>query len=228
MRHEPSIRTETMLWAGISVLATAVLLAQVAARGAGNSPTPASLASARQVPASMAGVVSDATPMPSAEASGDASGSLLVEAVVQIESGGRPDCVGLHGERGLMQIRAATWQEVTQNLFGDAVPFERAFDPVINRQVGHAYLEYLGRHVDRHQDRWQSDRRSLILACYNAGPSRVLRSGFDLGQLPSSTRSYVQRATALHDHLLSSETPAVRVVARVVPPADASLLPLGS
>ena len=127
---------------------------------------------------------------------------LLVDSVTQVESLGNPRMVGRHGERGLMQIKAGAWGDVTSRLFGRRVSFDRAFEPKLNQQVGSAYLADLQRFLARHNKVWKSDERSLLLACYNAGPERVKRAGFDLRRLPAHTRDYVKRASNLHDALL--------------------------
>ena len=127
---------------------------------------------------------------------------LLVDSVTQVESAGNPRMVGRHGERGLMQIKAGAWGDVTSRLFGRRVSFDRAFEPKLNQQVGAAYLADLQRFLARHNKVWKSDERSLLLACYNAGPERVKRAGFDLRRLPAHTRDYVKRASNLHDALL--------------------------
>ncbi len=128
---------------------------------------------------------------------------LFVEAVIQIESAGKPDVIGKAGERGLMQIKRETWREVTTQLFGKPVSFSRAFEPELNRQVGQAYLRMLVAFLYQHQEEWQSDMRSLLLASYNAGPTHVREVGFDLRRLPASTQDYVDRAMALHDFFLT-------------------------
>ncbi len=128
---------------------------------------------------------------------------LLVESVTQVESAGNPRMVGGHGERGLMQIKAETWSDTTRKLFGNRVPFSRAFEGKLNQQVGSAYLDHLQTFLSRHQRLWRADERSLLLACYNAGPERVRRAGFDLRRLPAHTQDYVKRASALHDALLA-------------------------
>lgn len=134
----------------------------------------------------------------------------LVEAVIQIESGGKSQKVGRAGERGVMQIKHETWKQVTCGLFGRALPFDQAFDPKVNRRVGKAYLAKLQIFLKVNKSRWRSDERSLLLACYNAGPTRVIEAGFNTESLSSSTRSYVERATAMHEYYLAEEATAIR------------------
>ena len=134
----------------------------------------------------------------------------LVEAIVQIESNGDPLKVGRHGERGLMQIKAGTWRDMTVRLFGQPLPFDQAFDPALNRRVGTAYLAYLQESLLPRQTEWKADERSLLLAAYNAGPGCLRKSGFDLARMPLQTRDYVERASALHDAYLADVASAVR------------------
>jgi soluble lytic murein transglycosylase-like protein len=139
-------------------------------------------------------------------------GELLVETIAQIESAGNPRMVGLKGERGLMQIKERTWSEVTRRHFGKRIPFSRAFEPELNKRVGAAYLNDLQAFLHRHRCKWKADERSLLLACYNAGPERVRQAGFDIRRLSASTRDYVARGSALHEALLRDHNISPRAV----------------
>ena len=134
----------------------------------------------------------------------------LVDAIIQIESNGNPLKVGRHGERGLMQIKSGTWRDMTTRLFGKPLPFEQAFDPVMNRRVGTAYLAFLQERILPRQNEWLADERTLLLAAYNAGPGRLAKSRFDLARMPSQTQDYVERASALHDAYLEQMAEAFR------------------
>jgi soluble lytic murein transglycosylase-like protein len=138
------------------------------------------------------------------------SGERLVDAIIQVESQGDPQCVGRMGERGLMQIRAATWRAVTREIFGRPQPFQKAFDPALNRRVGRAYLAQLQEYIAQHRARWQADELSLLIAAYNAGPTCLRQKGFSLKRLPESTRDYVERVRNLHAALLITRTAQVR------------------
>ena len=134
--------------------------------------------------------------------------SLFIEAIVQVESRGESDCVGLAGERGLMQIQETTWNEVTRDLFDEAVSFDSAFDSVLNRQVGAAYLAYLDGFLGERRNEWNGMTiHAMLAACYNAGPTCVARAGFDLERLPLITQSYVERVTALYGYYLRQDAP---------------------
>lgn len=170
---------------------------------------------AADLPASI-GVVSQSAPQrrPAAALDQRLIADLLVDSIVQIESGGNARMVGSKGERGLMQIKADTWSEVTRRHYGGRIPFNHAFESDTNRKVGAAYLNDLQLFLARHRASWKADERSLLLACYNAGPERVRQCGFDIRRLPASTRDYITRGSALHDALLGDNNisaSAVRV-----------------
>jgi hypothetical protein len=148
--------------------------------------------------------------------------ALLVDAIIQIESHGDARKVGRHGERGLMQLKAGTWRDMTIRLFGRPRPFDQAFDPVLNRRVGTAYLAFLQERLLLRQAQWKSDERSLLLAAYNGGPRRLMESNFDLAGMPRQTRDYVERASALHDTYLNDVAGLARprrMAALIVPSA---------
>jgi hypothetical protein len=136
--------------------------------------------------------------------------SLLVDAIIVIESNGDPQKVGRHGERGLMQIRAGTWRDMTARMFGQPLPFDRAFEPGLNRRVGTAYLAYLQEKLLPRRPEWKADERSLLLAAYNGGPGRLRKAGFDPRRLSHQTRDYVERTSAIHDVLLADLAGPVR------------------
>ncbi|MCX7006954.1 MAG: lytic transglycosylase domain-containing protein [Kiritimatiellaeota bacterium] len=131
------------------------------------------------------------------------SGEKLVDAIILVESQGNTQRVGSMGERGLMQIRLATWREVTRNIFGRPQPFQKAFDGALNRRVGSAYLAQIQTQLGQHRTAWQSDERTLLIAAYNAGPTLLAQKNYDLKKLPASTRDYVERVTNLHDAMLA-------------------------
>lgn len=147
---------------------------------------------------------------PMAEVAAEQNALCLVDAIVQIESGGNARMVGRHGERGLMQIKADTWRDMTLRLFGKPRPFDQAFDPALNRRVGTAYLAWLQESLLSCQAEWKADERTLLLAAYNAGPGRLRQSGFDLAGMPSQTQDYVERASALHDGYLRDQASSLR------------------
>ena len=158
------------------------------------------------------------------------AGEKLVDAIILVESQGNARRVGSLGERGLMQLRLATWREVTRKLFGAPQPFQRAFEGALNRRVGHAYLAQLQAQLGQHREDWQSDERALLIAAYNAGPTLLAQKNFDLQKMPASTRDYVERVTNLHDAMLAElvraeqqHQTAMLLVQRAATPRVASL-----
>lgn len=176
---------------GVVMLSTAWVEARVALPGEAAAP--------HRVSASRP--VTPAVPLPGIRPQSADICERLVDALVEVESAGHPRRVGRQGERGLMQVKAATWAEVTAQLFGRRVSFERAFEPALNRRVGLAYLRQLRTWLAGYREQWRADERTLLLACYNAGPERVREAGFCFERLPASTRDYITRAGALHDVL---------------------------
>lgn len=131
---------------------------------------------------------------------------LLVDALIQVESAGNSRRVGLHGERGLMQLKLETWNQVSEQVFAVQIPFDMAFDPDLNRLIGKAYLSYLTAFLDGFRSEWRADERTLLLACYNYGPNRVKAAGFNPTQMPAVVKDYISRVSALHDDYLRRST----------------------
>ena len=221
--HE-SRHSQAVVWVCVGMLATSVVCAQavlavqrILHHSMPGSPTTMT-APPQNIPEEPTRAVAlDAAPQ--LDASQGSTAEWFLEAIIQVESAGNPSCVGRAGERGLMQIKEGTWSDMTERVYGTPVPFSRAFEPELNKDVGQAYLAYLAEFLRTNQSRWQSDLRSLLAASYNAGPTRVLESGFDVRTLPVSTREYVERVSALHDYFLhdSGIAPANWFVQSAVP-----------
>ena len=84
----------------------------------------------------------------------------LTRAVIRAESDGREDAVSVTGAQGLMQL-----MPVTQGIYG----VENPYDPEQNIRGGVRYLRYLS-------ERFHGDL-DLVLAGYNAGPTKVAKLG---------------------------------------------------
>ncbi|MFP4056428.1 MAG: lytic transglycosylase domain-containing protein [Candidatus Brocadiia bacterium] len=107
----------------------------------------------------------------------------LVWAVIQVESGGRPDAVSRAGAIGLMQLMPRTAEEVAaKHGISLAVP-DDLYEPELNVFLGTRYLAYLKRYFD--DDPW------LYLAAYNGGITRIDRLRLQHPHLPS--RELVER-----------------------------------
>jgi len=98
---------------------------------------------------------------------------LLVDSVIQVESGYNPFAVSPKGAQGLMQLMPSTAQR-----FG----VTDSFDPKQNIEAGVRYLKFL-------EDTFQDDR--LAIAAYNAGEKAVVRYK-DVPPFPE-TVSYVSK-----------------------------------
>ena len=98
---------------------------------------------------------------------------LLVDSLIQVESGYNPNAVSPKGAQGLMQLMPPTARMLGVN---------DSFDPAENIEAGVKYLKYL-------QELYKDDR--LALAAYNAGPGAVDR----FKQVPPypETQKYVEK-----------------------------------
>jgi soluble lytic murein transglycosylase len=107
---------------------------------------------------------------------------MLIKAVIWRESAFRPDKLGRHGERGLMQIMppaAADWAR--QNKRPTFVPAD-LFSPQVNIEAGAWYLK-----KGLQQYASKDDPVIFALAEYNAGRSRVNRWVGDTNQGSGAT-----------------------------------------
>jgi soluble lytic murein transglycosylase-like protein len=102
----------------------------------------------------------------------------LIRAVIQVESGWKPDAVSSKGAKGLMQLMPRT---------AAMLGVEDAFDPEENIGGGVKYLARL-------TDKYDGDVE-MALAAYNAGPARVDAAG---GAPFSETARYVKNVMALY------------------------------
>jgi hypothetical protein len=95
----------------------------------------------------------------------------LAEAVMQQESGGRPNAVSPAGAVGLMQLMPGTARDLGVD----------PTDPMQNIDGGVRYLKQ------------QIDKFGVAggLAAYNAGPGRVMKIGGQFNALPAETQNYV-------------------------------------
>lgn len=109
----------------------------------------------------------------------------LVDAVISMESGYRPNARGSAGEIGLMQIKPATARMV-HSLTG--VRGGSLSNPATNLRVGMAYLNWCHRKA--------KGNVSVTIGCYNAGPGNMWK-----WKKFAVTRKYVRY---VHQHLASN------------------------
>lgn len=106
---------------------------------------------------------------------------LLIASIIAAESSFRPKVVSPCDARGLMQITDCVSQIMN---------ISNPFDIQQNISAGTRYLKELS---------YRFDQFELILAAYNAGPTRVAR----LGRVPKikETINYIQRVTRFYENI---------------------------
>jgi hypothetical protein len=137
----------------------------------------------------------------------------LVKAVTAVESAGNPLAVGLAGERGLMQIKSGTWNDMTRSAYGKPLPFDYAFHSKLNQRMGRHYLELIAATL---QDRNLGNNKtflSALIASYNLGPTAVARHNYRIRNLPHRTRDYVARVSNMYDYYLRAPSPVSAALA---------------
>ena len=125
----------------------------------------------------------------------------LVRAVIQAESGWKPDAVSRKGAQGLMQLVPGTAEQLGVN---------DTFDPQQNVDGGVKYLRMMLERYDGDLDK--------ALAAYNAGPGAVDRAR-GVPNYPE-TRAYVQKVTDTYfrpgsgraSQVLGTSRPIYRIV----------------
>jgi soluble lytic murein transglycosylase len=120
---------------------------------------------------------------------------LFVGALIMAESDWNPRALSRVGARGLMQLMPATCRRVADSIGVGVSSDDQLFDPILNLQLGVAYLAELSRRFE--------GRLPLVLASYNAGEDQVSkwwskRGGDDIEEFIANipfreTRRYVQR-----------------------------------
>ena len=109
----------------------------------------------------------------------------MVDAVISMESGYRPNARGRHGEIGLMQIKPATARMV-RSLTG--VKGGALSNPRTNLRIGMAYLNWCRKKA--------GGNVAATIGCYNAGPGNMWK-----WKKFAVTRKYVRH---VHRHMASN------------------------
>jgi len=118
-----------------------------------------------------------------------------INRMIEIESAGDPNCVGPVGERGLLQIRKATWRDICTDLKVDW-SYDLAFDPAHNIFAGTYYWQVMLPRYLKHFG--LPDAPYLRLAAYNWGIGNVLSPYRRYGRqwfehVPASVQRHCQR-----------------------------------
>ena len=126
----------------------------------------------------------------------------LVPYIIMLESSGNPNAVSKAGCIGLMQINPkgalAEWNEyisVEVSYWRGSTPFYSChnvgdlFNPSINVKIGTWYLKRLKNHYIP-KDKYSIE---LLLACYNAGPTRMRKLNWDWKKAPQETINYIRK-----------------------------------
>jgi len=120
----------------------------------------------------------------------------FVAKLIKQESGNNPNAVSHKGARGLMQIMKPTWNEMTQKLYGEKLPYEQAFNPVKNKHVGTNYLfeldELLTNSLPHYEKSTIREQQRYIAAAYNGGPTKLIQRKGRINTMPKETQKYVQ------------------------------------
>jgi soluble lytic murein transglycosylase-like protein len=154
----------------------------------------------------------------SAEETYDAVGLAdQVNRMIEIESAGDPNCIGPVGERGLLQIRRATWRDICEDLDVEW-SYDLAFDPAHTLIAGaHYWRDMLPRYL-RHYG--LPDSPYLRLAAYNGGIGNVVtiynrhgREWFE--HIPPSVRRHCRKwINAKPRNYLADYLPAIETLTR--------------
>lgn len=152
------------------------------------------------------------TPQPAAPAATPVTPTIaaptqLTQAMIQVESGGRPGAVSPKGATGLMQVMPATAMDPgfgLPNVFdfaqqmgaqvgkrNQAEAKRLLADPAVGRAYGE---QYMGAMLQKY-----NGNTELALAAYNAGPKQIddwLAAGADPAKLPKETQAYVPKVMA--------------------------------
>ena len=121
----------------------------------------------------------------------------FVRAQIWAESEDYPKAVGKAGERGLMQIMPDTWKGLEPKL-----NFKKnAFNPERNIYAGVKHLVSLDRELKWRNSRWEElneeEKRKLIAAAYNCGTGRLMKSGYNIDNVPERTKWYIKKIERL-------------------------------
>lgn len=126
----------------------------------------------------------------------------LVNTIIEKESGWNARAVSKSNAIGLMGLKEIAWNQIEpkKNFYPNV------FNPVENIKKGVNYLEYLEDFLEEKHPEWESltkERKlSLILAAYNAGPTKLRKNNWEIEKMPKETINYVKDITEAVENLI--------------------------
>lgn len=136
----------------------------------------------------------------------------LVLALVQVESGGVSTRISSAGAMGVGQIMPATWNYVTEEIYGKELPLKDAMNPDLNLEVTIHYLHYLDKYLSSRIEGYEKmpleQLRDLLMAAYNGGPSRLaITYRGDISKMPFESQNHAKKVSlVLENNRFSEET----------------------
>lgn len=119
--------------------------------------------------------------------------AVLLSAIADVETGSNPRKVGKAGERSAYQIARVVWRQHTD------LPFSKANDPEVAKEVAIKHLSWLEREIKRKGYEITAERMAL---CWNAGLTRGLS-----GKAFPSSVDYASRVKNLYEDKVESLQP---------------------
>jgi len=89
----------------------------------------------------------------------------FIYALIKCESNFNEEAQSGANAKGLMQLTDETFSYISERVTGEPISTERIFEPDLNIRFGVWYISYL--------EEMFEGKEELIIAAYNAGPSRV-------------------------------------------------------
>jgi len=116
-----------------------------------------------------------------------------VRAIVFTESTDNPNAISPAGARGYMQLMPETGKELDK----ESNFLKESLNPSKNINSGTKYLKWIDNYCEKRHPNWNiisgEQKRKIISAAYNGGPSRLNKRGWNIEKMPKQTRDYVKK-----------------------------------
>jgi hypothetical protein len=117
----------------------------------------------------------------------------FIRKIIDLESNKNRNAIGPFNEKGLMQLKGETWEEIEKEISFN----EKAFDPYENIKVGVNYLKWIQDYCKKEHLKWdelsEKDKLIIIAAAYNGGISRLKENGWNIKKMPIITKEYIKK-----------------------------------